>query len=136
MVRASDWLRRSAGRLACVVALALLSTGCTVARYYNGVPLRGDPAVVVEGQSTKGDVLRLFGPPQQITHQTDGDAFVYAYERQNYSSIRLRDPITGTTWFTYTRQLGSQDRLVVLFDYTGIVRGVAVDHHTEEMPVL
>jgi hypothetical protein len=27
-------------------------------------------------------------------------------------------------------------RIVVLFDYGGVVRGVAVDHHTEEMPVL
>lgn len=98
--------------------------------------MHGDPAALVEGQSSKGDVLRLFGPPDQITHQTDGDVFVYAYERQNYSSIRVRDPITGTTWFTYTRQLDNHDRLVVLFDYLGVVRGVAVDHHTEEMPVL
>jgi hypothetical protein len=31
---------------------------------------------------------------------------------------------------------GALLRIVSLFDYTGVVRGVAVDHHTEEMPVL
>jgi hypothetical protein len=107
-----------------------------VARYYQDVPLRGDPSVLVEGQSTKSDVLRLFGPPQQIQHQTNGDTFVYAYEQTNYSSLRLQDPITGINWFTYIRQLDNHDRLIVLFDFAGVVRGVAVDHHTQDMPVL
>jgi outer membrane protein assembly factor BamE (lipoprotein component of BamABCDE complex) len=120
---------------ACLIASAGLS-GCTVARYYKDAPLRGDAQALVEGQSTKSDVLRLFGPPQQIQHQTDGDAFLYAYERENYSSFRVQDPITGINWFTYTRQLDNHDRLVVLFDFAGVVRGVAVDHHTEGMPVL
>ena len=31
---------------------------------------------------------------------------------------------------------GALLRIVVLFDYAGLVRGVAVDHRTEEMPVL
>jgi len=115
---------------------AALASGCTVARYYQDVPLRGDPSVLVEGQSTKSDVLRLFGPPQQIQHQTDGDTFVYAYERTNYSSLRIQDPITRINWFTYTRQLENHDKLVVLFDFAGVVRGVAVDRHTQDMPVL
>jgi outer membrane protein assembly factor BamE (lipoprotein component of BamABCDE complex) len=129
----------SARRTLCMgllVAGALAASGCTVARYYKDVPLRGDPAMLVEGQSTKGDVLRLFGPPQLIQHQTDGDAFVYSYDRLNYSSLRVQDPITGVNWFTYTRQLGNRDRLVVLFDYSGVVRGVAIEHHTQELPVI
>jgi hypothetical protein len=116
--------------------MALVASGCTVARYYKDAPLRGDPAGLIEGESTKSDVLRRFGPPQQITHQTDGDAFVYAYEQENYSSFRVQDPITGINWFTYTRQFDNHDRLVVLFDFVGVVRGVAIDHHTEEMPAL
>ncbi len=122
--------------MAAVLLGALCVTGCTVTRYYKGTPLRADPSALVEGQSAKSDVLRIFGPPDQITHQADGDAFVYAYERQNYSSLRIQDPIIRINWFTYTRQLGNRDRLVVLFDYAGVVRGVAIDHHTEEMPVL
>jgi outer membrane protein assembly factor BamE (lipoprotein component of BamABCDE complex) len=120
---------------ACLVSISLMS-GCTVARYYKDSPLRGDASSLVEGQSTKSDVLRLFGPPVLITHQTDGDTFVYAYERENYSSFHVQDPITGINWFTYTRQLDNHDRLVVLFDFAGVVRGIAVDRHTEDMPVL
>jgi outer membrane protein assembly factor BamE (lipoprotein component of BamABCDE complex) len=117
-------------------ALACAAAGCTIGRYYNGAPLRAAPTSLVEGRSTKHDVLHLFGPPTQITHQTDGEAFVYTYEQYNYSSFHLQDPITGINWFTYTRQFENRDRLLVLFDFTGVVRSVAVDHHVEEMPAL
>jgi outer membrane protein assembly factor BamE (lipoprotein component of BamABCDE complex) len=118
-----------------LLPLALLS-GCTVARYYNGVPLRGDTAKIVQGTSTRTDVLREFGAPTQIMHQTNGDAFVYTYLRWNYASFQLRDPITGTTWFTYTRQFENRDRLLVVFDFAGVVRDIAVDNHVHEMPTL
>jgi outer membrane protein assembly factor BamE (lipoprotein component of BamABCDE complex) len=127
---------RSTAALLLACAVAPLAHGCTVARYYRGVPLRSDPAVLVEGQSTKADVLHLFGPPVQITHQTDGDAFVYAYDRENFSSLTLREPISGQMLFTYRRDFDKRDTLVVLFDYAGVVRGVAVDHHTEDLPAL
>jgi hypothetical protein len=122
--------------LVIVAGVALLNGGCTIARWYTGVPLRGDPAVLVKGESTKSDVLELFGPPTQITHQTDGDAFIYAYDRWNYSSLTVAEPITGQRVFTYTRGFNNRDRLVVLFDYFGIVRGVAVEHETQQMPPL
>jgi hypothetical protein len=107
-----------------------------VARYYNGSPLRADPSTLVEGQSVRADVLRLFGPPTRIIHQTNGDAFEYSYERYNYSALKLQDPITGVNWFTYTREFENRDRVLVIFDFTGVVRNVAVDHHVGEMPVL
>ena len=114
----------------------LLASGCTIARYYNGAPLRADPQSLIEGQSVRSDVLRLFGPPTQIIHQTNGDAFEYTYERYNYSALKLQDPITGVNWFTYTRGFENRDRVLVIFDFTGVVRSVAVDHHVGEMPVL
>jgi hypothetical protein len=115
---------------------AVVVNGCTIGRYYNGAPLRAEPAAIVEGQSTRGDVLRQFGPPTQIMHQTDGDAFVYTYQQYNYSSFRVQDPVLGYTWFTYSRQLENRDRLLVLFDFTGVVRSVAIDHHVADMPPL
>jgi hypothetical protein len=124
------------GAFVIVAGVALLNGGCTIARWYSGVPLHGDPAVLVQGESTKSDVLQLFGPPTQITHQTDGDAFIYAYDRWNYSSFTVAEPITGQRVFTYTRGFNNRDRLVVLFDFYGVVRGIAVEHRTEEMPVL
>jgi hypothetical protein len=117
-------------------AVAAAVGGCTVERYYIGAPLRGDPAVLVKGESTKADVLRLFGPPFRITYQTDGDAFMYMYDRENYSSITLREPISGQMIFSYHRDFSMRDSLVVLFDYAGVVNGVAVDHRTEELPAL
>lgn len=128
--------RSAIGVVLCAVALTLLAPGCTIGRYYSNAPLRGEASALTEGESTKSDVLRLFGPPTYIEHQTNGDAFVYRYNQINYSSLRLQDPITGIIWFTYSRQNDKRDTLFVLFDFTGIVRGVAVDHHVEEMPSL
>ncbi len=110
---------------AALAALVLLE-GCTVARWYAGVPLHAEPTVLVEGASTKSEVLQIFGAPTQITHQTDGDTFVYAYDRWNYSSFSIAEPFTGQRLFTYTRGFNNRDRLVVLFDYGGVVRAVAV----------
>ncbi|GBD25203.1 hypothetical protein HRbin30_00518 [bacterium HR30] len=123
--------------LAAVVCTSwLLATGCTIARTYQDSPLRGDVTRIVPGVSTRSDVLREFGPPTQIFHQTNGDAFVYTYARLNYSSLRLRDPITGTNWFTYTRRFETRDRVLVLFDFDGVVRDIAWAHHTQELPPL
>jgi outer membrane protein assembly factor BamE (lipoprotein component of BamABCDE complex) len=122
--------------LGCALGLVLLVTGCTVARYYRGAPLHGEPSALVEGQSTKSDVLRMFGPPTLITHQTDGDAFVYTYQQQNFSSFTVQEPFTGQRIFTFRRQLDNRDTLVVFFDFVGVVRGVAADHQTEHMPPL
>lgn len=107
-----------------------------MARSYSGTPLRGDVRRIVPGTTTRSEVLREFGPPTQIFHQTNGDAFVYTYQRSNFASFQIRDPITGTSWFTYRRSLENRDRLLVIFDFDGVVRDVAWDHHTEEMPPL
>jgi outer membrane protein assembly factor BamE (lipoprotein component of BamABCDE complex) len=125
-------VRRAVG----AVVVAALLGGCTIGRYYTGAPLHGEPSALVEGQSTKSDVLRIFGPPTVITHQTDGDAFVYSYQQENTSEFRLQDPITGVNWFTYSRDLNQRDRMVVIFDFAGVVREHAVEHHVEELPAL
>ncbi len=133
------FVNHGASRHAWAVAVAaglLLLDGCTIARWYSGVPLRADPAVLVKGESTKTDVLQLFGTPTQIMHQTDGDAFLYAYNRWNYSSLTLVEPFTGQRVFSYTRGFNNRDRLVVLFDYFGVVRAVAAEHETRAMPHL
>ncbi len=136
----TDGVRQSFHRrrrlVALLGALAVSVSGCTIARSYTGVPLRNEASVLVEGQSTKSDVLKRFGPPTQITHQTDGDAFVYAYDRLNFSLFMLQEPITGQRLFSYRREFSNRDRLVVLFDFAGVVRAVAVEHDTGRLPVL
>jgi outer membrane protein assembly factor BamE (lipoprotein component of BamABCDE complex) len=128
--------RRKLGLPVWAVAMALLCTGCTIGRVYRGAPLRGDPTLLVEGKSTKSDVLRLLGPPERITHQTDGDAFVYAYDRQNFSSITIQEPFTGQLVLKYNRLHHNRDLLVVLFDFGGTVRAVARESQTSDMPRL
>ncbi len=120
----------------CFAALTACANGCTIVRYYENAPLHGDPSQLVEGQSTKSEVLQRFGPPTQITHQTDGDVFVYVYSRENSSTFTVTEPFTRQRIFTYRREFDNRDTLVVIFDFTGVVHGVAVDHQTEEMPVL
>ena len=116
---------------------AVLSIGgCTITRAYRGAPLRAQPAEIVEGQSTRSDVLRLFGPPDLISHQTNGDAFLYRMEQQNSWTFRIWDPITRNTWFTYSNQHNARDAMLVMFDFTGVVRGVGVEHRIEDLPFL
>jgi outer membrane protein assembly factor BamE (lipoprotein component of BamABCDE complex) len=119
-----------------LVLLALFVSGCTISRVYRGAPLRGDPALIEAGKSTKGDVLRILGPPDLIQHQTDGDAFVYIHSQQNFSSFTAQEPFLRYRVFTYRRQLENSDRVVVLFDFHGVVRAVAQEKEVEELPLL
>lgn len=120
-----------------MVAMVLGGAGCTITRSYWGSPLRGDPSAIVEGRTTKAEVLRMFGPPDKITHQTDGDVFTYTYWRRNYSSFTVQEPvITQQRLFTYARQFDNRDALVVLFDFGGVVRGHSVDLEVDDMPAL
>jgi hypothetical protein len=119
------------------VILLLGSSGCTITRLYGGAQLRGDPSQIIEGQSTRGDVLRILGPPDAIEHQVWGDAFVYRYRQINSASITVEDfAFTGQTIFSFGRTFDNSDTLIVLFDFNGVVNGIAVDRDTEEMPLL
>jgi len=119
-----------------LIAMAWCTAGCTIGRYYTNTPLIGDPSALVQGESTKSDVLRLFGPPTTVTHQTNGDTFTYSYEQLNTSTLQVRDPVIGYNWFTYNRQIDRRDTLMVLFDFTGIVRSYAVNHQVADIPPL
>jgi hypothetical protein len=121
----------------CALMTAAVASGCSISRSYYGSPLRGDPAAVVTGQTTKAEILRNFGPPTVIEHQTDGDAFIYTYARSNYASLTIQEPVfTKQMIFNYGRLFDGRDRVVVLFDYYGVVRGIAHQEETERMPTL
>lgn len=126
-------VRRAAAGAVVAAALAIGAAGCTMGRYYTGAPLRADPSSIREGESTKADVLRLLGPPQRIEHQTDGDVFVYVYQRENFASFTVQEPFSGQRLFTYNRSTQNNDRIVVLFDFFGVVRGVAAENQTGDM---
>ncbi|HYD47524.1 MAG TPA: hypothetical protein VEB21_04220 [Terriglobales bacterium] len=120
-----------------LLVLVLLLAGCSIGRTYSGVPLRGDPQRLVEGRSTRTEVLAELGPPEAIIHQTSGDAFVYRYRQINSSSLTINDPFfLRQPVFSYSREHRASDTLVVLFDFHGTVRSIVRDRDTEELPFL
>lgn len=120
-----------------IVLLGLGLSGCTIGRTYSGVPLRGDPARIVQGTSSRADVLEVLGPPDSIVHQTTGDAFIYRYRRTNSSSLTIREPFfLRQPIFSYNREFRAADTLVVLFDFHGVVQSIAHDQDTQDLPIL
>src|SRR5262245_55128490 len=79
---------------ALLIAVFALSA-CEIERVSQGVRLRADPNEwIVNGRTNKSDVLRIFGPPDRIQRQLDGDIFTYSYLRKHAQSFSLEAPRT------------------------------------------
>jgi outer membrane protein assembly factor BamE (lipoprotein component of BamABCDE complex) len=116
---------RNCGRiLTAMVLLMILAWGCTIGRVYIGSEIRSDPKEKIQiGLTTKSRILEIFGPPDRIAQQYDGDIFIYAYLRKNSSKFVLEEPyLTNWKLFTYTRIQEKKDQLVILFDKEGVVK--------------
>ena len=128
-------------RMSCIRILAsatlfmIFTWGCTIGRIYIGSEIRSDPKEKIQvGLTTKSDILSIFGPPDRVMHQYDGDIFVYAYLRKNSTKFVVEEPyITNTTFFTYTRIQEKKDHLVILFDKNGVVRNYGYQKGTSEL---
>lgn len=128
-------------RMSCVRAFAsiallvIFTWGCTIGRVYIGSEVRNDPKEKIQtGLTTKGDILSIFGPPDRIAHQFDGDVFVYAYLRKNSTKFVIEEPyITNVTIFSYTRIQEKKDHLVILFDKNGVVKNYGYQKGTSEL---
>lgn len=118
------------------VALALsAASACTIERTYVGNELNTVPDGRVEvGRTSKAEILELFGPPDRILRQYEGDVFVYAYIRRNSTTFALEDPtFTNLMIFTYQKTQEKSDRLVVLFDRAGVLSGIGFRRGTEQL---
>jgi outer membrane protein assembly factor BamE (lipoprotein component of BamABCDE complex) len=118
-----------------IALLMILTWGCTIGRVYIGSDIRNDPKEKIQlGLTTKSDILSIFGPPDRVTHQYDGDIFVYAYLRKNSTKFVIEEPyITNTTFFSYTRIQEKKDHLVILFDKNGVVKNYGYQKGTEDL---
>ena len=128
--------RRSYSRiLAFTVLLIITVCGCTIGRVYRGSEIREDPGErIVIGTTTKGEILKIFGPPYWLQRQYDGDIFVYTYLRKNSSTLRLEEPVfTNITLFVYRRIQEKRDSLVILFDKDGVVKSYGYYEGTTEL---
>ena len=121
--------------LASVFFMAILLSSCTIGRLYSGSEILENPkAKLLIGSTTKADVLEIYGPPDGVQRQYDGDLFIYAYLRKNSSTLAIEDPVfTGLTFFSYTRLQQKKDRLVILFDKDGIVKNYGFYRETGEL---
>jgi outer membrane protein assembly factor BamE (lipoprotein component of BamABCDE complex) len=113
----------------------ILTCSCSISRVYVGSEVRDDPKEKIKiGSTRKGEILDIFGPPDRIQKQYDGDIFVYAYLRKNSSIFRIEEPIiTNFTLFQYTRLQQKKDGLVILFDKEGVVKNYGYQKGTEEL---
>jgi hypothetical protein len=115
------------------LSVAVLSA-CEIERISQGARLRADPHEwIVNGSTSRGDVLRIFGPPDRIQRQMDGDIFTYSYMRKEGRSFSLEAPRTDLG-VSYKKVDEKHDRLVVLFDRGGIVSGYGYRAATDEFP--
>jgi outer membrane protein assembly factor BamE (lipoprotein component of BamABCDE complex) len=125
----------SYGRIIIFLSLLLWVSGCSIGRIYVGSELKHDPNEKIKtGVTTKAEILEIFGPPDRIQKQYDGDIFVYAYLRKNSSKFTIEEPyITNLTLFQYTRIQQKRDGLVILFDKDGVVKNYGFQKSTPEL---
>jgi outer membrane protein assembly factor BamE (lipoprotein component of BamABCDE complex) len=131
--------RKSYSRILAITFLLIITVcGCTIGRVYRGSELRADPRQrIVIGTTTKAEILRIFGPPDWIQKQFDGDIFVYTYLRKNSSALTLEEPVfTNITFFVYRRIQEKRDSLVILFGKNGVVKDYGHYEGTGELKPL
>jgi len=122
-------------KLSSFLILSIFLIGCSIGRVYVGSEIREDPNDKIRiGRTTKGEVLQIFGPPERIQRQFDGDVFVYAYLRKNSTKFTLEEPyLTNFTLFQYTKIQQKKDILVILFDQEGVVKSFGYQRGTSEL---
>jgi outer membrane protein assembly factor BamE (lipoprotein component of BamABCDE complex) len=118
-----------------IALLMVLTCSCSIGRVYMGSEIRYDPNEKIKiGFTTKGEILGIFGPPDRIQKQYDGDIFVYAYLRKNSSTFTIEEPyFTNFLIFQYTRVQQKKDGLVILFDQDGVVKNFGFQKGTQEL---
>lgn len=128
--------RMNCGKTLILITLVMfLGCSCSIGRVYMGSEIKHDPQEKIKiGSTTKSEILEIFGPPDRIQKQYDGDIFVYAYLRKNSSKLTIEEPyFTNFVLFQYTRIQQKKDGLVVLFDKDGIVKNYGYQKGTQEL---
>jgi len=131
------------GGLFALVAVAVLgSSGCVIARGYRDRPIDAKMVAAIQrGVTTRAEILRLFGPPQEVSER----------EILALGGGREEPPVVGARYFRYrySRLNGfvlvgllinyidadlKSDNLVVFFDDKGVVEDFAFAKDTERLP--
>ena len=136
-----------------VAGLAMLASGCVMARTYRDHPLdERKIATIQPGVTTKDDILNLLGPPQEIDARelaAVGVAFDQVLPRPGEKPPLER--VVAARWFRYTYERGNgmamililfnyldfdqkNDSLVVFFDGDNKVEDYAFGKDTQKLP--
>lgn len=117
------------------ILLLGMTWGCTIGRVYIGSEIAEDlQGKIAVGSTTKGEVLKSYGPPDSVRRQYDGDVFIYRYFRRNSSELELADPVvTRLRVFMFTRVQQKDDSLMILFDKDGVVKSYGFRRGTPEL---
>jgi hypothetical protein len=126
---------RRRSELAALGGALLLLSACAITRVYVGTRLPMHPTTALTpGVATRGDVLRELGAPDQVMRHVNGDVFIYRYNRKNSDVFTLEEPVvTDLQIFQYTRVDEREDRLIVIFDSSGVVEAYGYHRGTEEI---
>lgn len=128
--------RQSCSRiLALTILLTIMTWGCVIGRLYVGSEIKDDfQDKIAVGITTKSEILKIYGPPDTVRRQYDGDVFIYRYVRRNSSSLNIIEPVfTRLTIFSYSRLQQKDDSLVILFDKDGAVKSYGFHQGTSEL---
>lgn len=133
--------------------IALACAGCGIARTYRDHPLDEQKiAAIRRGVTTKADILRMFGPPQEIDAReltAVGVSFARVLPRPGEKPPLER--IVAARWFRYSYERGNgmfiilllfnyfdfdqkNDSLVIFFDGDNKVEDFAFRKDTDQLP--
>jgi len=130
MITTSTSTHRS--RLFAALALCLISLpGCFIVDTRIGTPLPLDYERLEVGVTTKAEALAIVGAPDSARRQSDGD--LYFYNRTHDYSSRLQ-LIPFITVYERTDGQVHTDRLALIFDAEGILRGVGIENEIGTEP--
>ncbi len=117
-------MRRS-GAIPHLLLLAGLTGGCVLSQTTDGTPLMpGAVSEIVPGRSTRADVTRLLGAPDDIVYSNrEHDPL---FERAfRYKRDRRKTTYFTVILFSASRTDRNSDHVVIFFDDAGVVQNVA-----------
>jgi hypothetical protein len=116
------------GTALCALAVTVfLTAGCVQFRRNIGRPLPSDHDLqtgLEVGSTTKAETLAWLGAPLSLRRQHDGDLLIWNRAHEWSDTLILVPLVT-----IYYRALGEArwDRLALLFDHDGVLKGVGVN---------
>ena len=113
-------------RHAMALLLAAMLAGCFTGRTKRELPPSAEKAAQIQvGTTTAAEVLTQLGAPSQIIKLWKSEAYVYDHSVTKSSGLFLLLIITS-------RRDTQHDRVTVVFDEQGVVKGVGSRFESEE----